>query len=295
MAAPARSLPTATRADPLATLRTAAWLGWQVEANWTQPLYFIGFSILRPLASVLILVFMYYAVSQVGADAPIFAYIFLGNAFYIYVGSVMSGASYSILDDREHYRVLKYLVVAPISMPIYLLGRAVARFFIGTLAVLVTLGVGVLLFDLPLRIADANWPLFLAAFPLGIIALVFMGITLGAWTLSLRTEPWFIGEGTAAALYLFSGAIFPVSLLPSVLQPIAYLLPITYWLELLRRALLGPGSVAIAPTLARFSDGQILAILAALTLFVTLFALTTYRHFDHRAREAGMIDSHNNF
>lgn len=279
----------------LSTVRTAAWLGWQVESNWTSPLFFLGFSILRPLASVMILVFMYYAVSQTGSQDPIYAYIFLGNAFYIYVSTVMTGASYSILDDREHYRVLKYFAIAPIRFPLYLIGRAAARFFIGTLAVLVTLGAGVLFFDLPLRISSANWPLFLAAFPLGIIALLFMGIVLGAWTLTLRIEPWFAGEGVAGAFYLFSGAIFPITLLPPVLQPIGYLLPMTYWLELIRRALLGGSSVAIAPTLARFSDGQLLGILAAMTVAITLFSIATYRFFDHRARETGMIDSQNNF
>lgn len=279
----------------LATLRTAAWLGWQVESNWTSPLFFLGFSILRPLASVLILVFMYFAVSQAGTQDPIYAYIFLGNAFYIYVSTVMVGASYSILDDREHYRVLKYLAIAPIRFPLYLIGRAAARFFIGTLAVLVTLGAGVLFFHLPIHPSSVHWPLFLAAFPLGILALLFMGIALGAWTLTLRIEPWFAGEGVAAALYLFSGAIFPITLLPPILQPVGYLLPMTYWLELIRRALLGRSSSAIAPTLARFSDGQLLAILAAMSAAIVLFSLLTYRFFDHRARESGMIDSQNNF
>ena len=110
----------------------AAWLGWQVESNWTDPFLFFVFSILKPVSSVLILVFMYRAVARVGAGDPIYAYIYLGNAFYIYVGAVMAGASFSILDDRERYRTLKYLFVAPISQPLYLFGRAVARFVTGT-------------------------------------------------------------------------------------------------------------------------------------------------------------------
>ncbi len=272
----------------------AAWLGWQVESNWTDPLLFVAFSVLKPIASVLILVFMYNAVSTAGAESPIYAYIFVGNAFYIYVGAVLAGASYSILDDRERYRTLKYLYVAPISIPIYLFGRAVARFITGSLAVFITLAAGVLFFKVPINLAAVNWPLLLTALPLGVLCLALLGVLVGTWTMTLRTEPWFAGEALGAALYLFSGAIFPITILPAVLQPIGYLLPMTYWLELLRRALLGPGAAAF-PTLAAFSNGQLFAILGAITIASGILSLTAFGYFDRRARELGLLDAQSNF
>lgn len=282
----------------LATIRRsfipAAWLGWQVESNWTDPFLFIGFSILKPIASVLILVFMYNAVSQAGTSDPIYAYIYLGNTFYIYVGAVMAGASYSILDDRERYRTLKYLYVAPINIPLYLFGRAVARFITGSLAVIITLVAGVLFFGVPVNVGQADWPLFFAALALGIACLAFMGIILGGWTMTIRNEPWFVGDGVAAALYLFSGAIFPITILPAWLQPIGFALPMTYWLELLRRALLGPGAAAF-PTLAAFSNGQLFAILGGITLGFALLSGVAFRYFERRARELGLIDAVSNF
>ncbi len=276
------------------SFNTAAWLGWQVESNWTDPLLFFAFSIMKPVASVLILVFMYRAVSQAGTSDPMYTYIYLGNAFYIYVGAVMAGVSYSVLDDREHYRTLKYLYIAPISVPIYLVGRAVAKFVIGTIAVLITLLAGVFLFDVPIDLATINWPLLGVAMLLGLSALTLMGITLGVWTLTIRTEPWFVGDAIAAALYLFSGAIFPISILPAWLQPIGYGLPVTYWLELVRRAMLGPGAAAFS-TLAGFSDAQLLGILAAITLAFGLIASVAYRFFDRVARDRGMLDAQSNF
>ncbi len=272
----------------------AAWLGWQVESNWTDPFLFIGFSIIKPIASVLILVFMYKAVSQAGTNDPIYAYIYLGNTFYIYVGAVMAGASYSILDDRERYRTLKYIYIAPISVPLYLFGRAVARFITGSLAVVITLGAGVLFFGVPVDLARADWPLFFAALTLGLICLAFMGILIGGWTMTIRNEPWFIGDGVAAALYLFSGAIFPLTVLPTWLQPLGFALPLTYWLELLRRALLGSGAAAF-PTLAGFSNGQLFAILGGLTLAFAALSTVAFRYFERRARELGLIDAVSNF
>jgi ABC-2 type transport system permease protein len=282
------------RAQLFRTFKTAAWLGWQIESNWTDPYLFFVFSVLKPVSSVLILVFMYRIVSQAGPNAPIYAYIYLGNAFYIYVGAMVAGASYAILDDREHYRTLKYLYVAPIQIPIYLFGRAVAKFIVGSMAVLITLLAGVLFFHVPLNLTAANWPLFFAALTLGLVCLTFMGVSLGMWTLTIQNEPWMVGESIAAALYLFSGAIFPLTLLPAFLRPLGFLLPLTYWLELVRRALLGPEAAAF-PTLAAFSNGQLLALLAALTVAAGGVAYVSFRHFDHVARERGMIDLTSNF
>ena len=275
------------------TFFPAAWLGWQIESNWTDPFLFLVFSILKPIASVMILVFMYNAVSRNAADSPIYSYIYLGNAFYIYVGAVMAGGSYSILDDRERYRSLKYLYIAPINIPVYLLGRAVARFITGTIAVFITLSAGVLFFKVPLNILSINWLMLFAAMILGVACLTFMGIVLGMWTLTLRTEPWFIGEAVAAALYLFSGAIFPITILPTILQPIGFIMPMTYWLELIRRSLLGSGAAAF-PTLAGFSDIQLFGIWRDHLAF-GLIASFAYRYFDKVARDNGMIDAQSNF
>lgn len=272
----------------------ASWLGWQIESNWTDPLFFFALSILKPVAGVLILVFMFNAVSRAGAASPIYAYIYLGNAFYIYVGAVMAGASYSILDDRERYRTLKYIYIAPVNIPLYLFGRAVARFVTGTIAVVVTLGAGVFFFKVPINFSTANWPMFFAALALGVICLAFMGIVLGTWTMTIRNEPWFLGDAAAAALYLFSGAIFPISILPAWLQPIGFIMPMSYWLELLRRALLGAGANAF-PTFAAFSNSQLFGILAAITAAFGLIAFLAFRYFDHVARESGMIDALSNF
>jgi ABC-2 type transport system permease protein len=272
----------------------AAWLGWQIESNWTDPFLFFTFSIVKPVASVLILVFMYNAVSQAGPGSPVYAYIYLGNAFYIYVGAVMAGASFSVLDDRERYRSLKYIYIAPVSIPVYMFGRAVARFITGTIAVAVTLLAGALLFGVPLNPLTVDWLMFLAALLLGVVCLTFMGVFIGAWTMTIRTEPWFVGEGVAAALYLFSGAIFPLSVLPAFLQPLGYVMPMTYWLELLRRASLGPGAAAF-PTLAGFTNAELFGILGLITAAFGVITWVAYRYFDRVAREKGLIDAVHNF
>ena len=67
--------------------------------------------------------------------------MYIGNAFYMYVGAVMAGMAQAVVDDRERFRTLKSMYVAPVNIPMYLIGRGVARFLTTSLSVLVTIGV----------------------------------------------------------------------------------------------------------------------------------------------------------
>lgn len=267
----------------------AAWLGWQIESNWTDPFLFAVYSVVKPLAGAAILVVMYSIISQGDFASPVFAYIFLGNAFYIYVGSVMTGISWAVVMDREQYKMLKYIYVAPVHIPSYLYGRGVARFLTGSVSVLVTIGVGVLFFRLPLDLGAVNWPLFAASLLVGVVMLAMMGLVLAGVTMITAHQAWFVGDAVAAALFLFSGAIFPLDILPAWLRPIGFAMPLTYWLELLRRSLIGPVAEAF-PTLAGLDNGQLFGILIGLTIVFAGLGSLVFRLCDHRARERGLID-----
>ena len=278
----------------LRSFRIAAWLGWQIESNWTDPFLFAIYSVVKPLASAAILVVMYAIITQSNFASPIFPYIYLGNAFYTYVGAVMSGISWAVMDDREHYKTLKYMYVAPISIPMYLIGRGVAKFIVGSISVFITILFGVLFLQVKIDLATVNWPLFIAALLVGVVMLAMMGLLLAGLTMLIAHHTWFLGEGVAGALYLFSGAIFPLEVLPAWLRPVGYAMPITYWLELLRRSLVGQVAQAF-PTLSAFSNAQLMAILVGLTLFFGLISFLAFRWCEHQARERGLIDMVTNY
>jgi ABC-2 type transport system permease protein len=269
---------------------TAAWLGWQIESNWADPFLFAVYSFIKPLSSAGILVVMYGLVSRGNFGTPIFASIFIGMAFYIYVGSVMTGVSWAIIDDREHYRTLKYIYVAPVRVPYYLLGRGMARFLIGSISVLITLTFGVLFLKIPIVVSAINWPLFLVVFLTGIVLLAMMG----GITLMMANHSFLVGDTVASALYLFSGAILPLDVLPAWIRPIGYIMPITYWLELLRRSLVGSISQAF-PTFTALSDAQLLGILFGLTILFGCAALLTFQLCERWAREHSRLDSTSNY
>jgi ABC-2 type transport system permease protein len=276
------------------SFKTAAWLGWQIESNWTDPFLFAIYSIIKPISSAAILVVMYSIITRADFASPIFTYMYLGNAFYIYVSAVMGGISWAVIDDREHYKTLKYMYVAPIHIPTYLAGRGAARFLIGTISVFITLLFGRLFLSLQINLGAINWPLFLLAMLIGVPMLAMMGLLLAGVTLLIAHHVWFLGEAVAGALYLFSGAIFPLEVLPSFLRWLGYLNPVTYWLEVVRRSLVGPVAEAY-PTFASLSNAQLLGILAGLTIAFVLLSSCLFRWCEHQARERGLIDMVSNY
>jgi len=283
------ALPTFKR-----SFRVAAWLGWQIESNWTDPFLFAIYSIIKPLAGAAILVVMYSVITSGDFTSPIFTYIYLGNAFYIYVGAVMTGISWAVIDDREHYKTLKYMYIAPINIPAYLIGRGDAKFLVASISVLITILFGVFFLHVIIDPAAINWLLFIVSLLIGVVMLAMMGLILAGVSLRTVQHVWFIGDAVAGALFLFSGAIFPLEVLPSWLQVLGYINPITYWLELLRRSLIG-SVAATFPTLQGFTNQQLVAILVGLTIIFGVISVFVFRYCERVARERGMIDMVTNY
>lgn len=282
------------RSIPLRSFLTAAWLGWQIESNWTDPFLFATYSIVKPVAGAAILVIMYAIVTQGKFDSPVFAYLFLGNAFYQYVPAVLSGVSWTIIDDREHYRTLKYIYVAAVNIPFYLFGRAVAKFIIATIGVIITIAAGVLFLHVRIDWAQVHWGLFLLSLTLGIIMMALLGLILAGITLLTARHSYYIGDVVASGLFLFTGAIFPLEVLPVWLRPVGYALPITYWLELLRRALVGDVAQAF-PTFATLSNETLLLVLIVASLVFGTASVFIFRRCDYIARERGNLDITTNY
>lgn len=285
---------TSARAEAWRSFKFAAWLGWQITSNWTDPLLFAIYSIVRPISRAAILVIMYGVITGGNFKDPLFPYIFLGNAFYNYVFAIMNGVSWAVIDDREHYRTLKYMYIAPINIPTYLLGRGVAGFLTASLSVIITIAAGVLFLNLSFDLARVDWLLFLASMVIGVIMLALMGLVLGSISLLIARHSGFIAESVSGVLFIFSGAIYPLDVLPVWLQPLGYAMPITYWLELIRRALIGDVA-QVFPTLARFSNLELLGILVALSLVFGVASIFVFRYCDRLARERGLIDRTTNY
>lgn len=288
------SLPFVQRSDALRSFILGAWLGWQIESNWADPLLFAVYSFARPLASVMILVVMYSVITDGATQQPIFAYIYLGNALYIIVGGMLAGISWAVIDDREHYRTAKQLYTSPLVGYAYLCGRGAARLLIGTISTIIVTVFGVLLYGIPITFGSIDLPFLIASTVLGLTTLSGLGLIIGAISFQLGRNAWQAGELISGALYLFAGALFPLDILPPVLREIGLIFPATYWLEAMRRALLGANMIGFQ-TFAALDNTAITFILLAMSVGLWISAAFVYRWSMRQAREKGVIDLETNY
>jgi ABC-2 type transport system permease protein len=265
---------------------TGARLGWAIESNWTDPFLFAVYSIVRPVSAALILVAIVWLVSG-GGRPDYLGFLVVGSACWTFVGGGMAGFVWAVLDDRERYRMLKYVVLSAARFLPFLVGRASVQLVTAGAGFVVTLLVGVVFLGVQIDVREIDWRLFVAAMSVGLASVVALGLAVAGLCLTIRREAWSYPEAIAGGLYLLSGAIFPPDVLPPILQPVALALPTTWWLEGVRRALLG---VATPQILSGFSDEFVILALCASTAVLTLVSWTVFRTFERVARERGLID-----
>lgn len=284
--------------DHVQAFRTAAVLGWQMEANWTDPLLFFIYSVAKPLSAALILVVMLDIVSG-GADPGYRAFVVVGTSLWAIVLAGIAGLAWSVLDDRERYRMLKYLYVSPSDFLVVLLGRGVARLAVGAMGGIITIAVGILWLGVPFDPAIVDWPLLAVVLTSGVAAIVAVGLLLAAICLQTRQESWSYPEAMAGALFLVSGVVFPLSVLPTPVQALGLVTPLTWWVEGVRHAVfpLGPSSVGGPASLWTSLTGTpapdtatILLALLATGVLVTLAATGIFRVSERRAKDRGLLD-----
>jgi len=274
----------------LRTVKQAIWLGWKVETNWTDPLVFSIYYLIRPLSGLLIVGFIFLigsAFAGAGSSPEFFAYMFIGNSFFIYVVQIMMTMTMLIHDDRSHYEVLKHIYLSPGSWTWYILGRALNGVMNASISLLLTLGFGVLIFQyalgiqIPINWIGINFPLLLLTLTLGIICFIAMGFILCGINIMTSKVQFMLTDYVSGILYLFGGVVFVPQILPSWGQTISNVLPITYFLSSIRLAILNQSNSNIQTDLFYL----VLTMVATIILGVIVFRIAEYK-----ARRDGLID-----
>jgi ABC-2 type transport system permease protein len=266
-------------------LRASARLGWQVSSNWTSPGVFLVYSVLRPVSAALILTVIYQVITR-GRATTYLAFLITGTAFWSFVQQGLSGFANAILDDRGQYRMLKYIYIAPQPFGVYLVGRAIAQLAGAAASAVIVIGLATITLHLPITPLQVNWPLLAVACLLAFAAIVVIGMAFTFLLLAGRDTHGY-GEIGAGVLYIISGAIFPIGILPGPLATIAALSPLAYWMELVRRSLLHAQAFQMFPGL---SDVNVLVRLVAATVWTVAIATLVFRWADRRGRQKGYVD-----
>jgi ABC-2 type transport system permease protein len=274
--------------DSLRPFLSAVKLGWAIESNWTSPVLFALYSAIKPLSSCLILFVMYMFVTGGKSSQELFAFMFVGNAFFMLIMGSLQGLAMVLHVEREHYQTLRYVYLAMSNLHLYLFGRALARIGTTAVAVVIMLLFGKVVFHLPIYLSQVNVPLLLASLFVGMIAIISFGLILAGFSMKMAMHNFFFAEAAGSLFYFLSGVLYPLSVLPPFLQKISLLLPFTYWMEIVRRAVIP--SIPADPVLGVLPVYTVLAIMTGASLVLLAASLLIFSLLERETRQKGTID-----
>jgi ABC-2 type transport system permease protein len=256
----------------LAQAWTGFVLAWKKETNWGSALQWVPYAVARPAIAA-------------GRPAGYLEPAYVGNAFFQIVPALLGGVSLAVIEERERYQMLKYVVLAPRAAFPFLAGHAAARAILAFLGVAVLLAAGVAFLDI--RFPSFHPGLLAASLVLGFACLGALSFALAGISLLVARHGHFAAESVGGAFFLFSGAVFPADVLPAPLRAVAWASPVTWWLELVRRSFgltFGKGPSAV-------SDASLLALLSALTLLTCAAGYAGWSLGFRRAKWKGLLDA----
>ena len=143
-------------------------------------------------------------------------------------------AGISLVREKET-QTLEQLLVAPISKTQLIIAKMLPYTIIGLFEFYFILALGYFIFDLPMPLS--------AYFPLVLLSVVYVGAMIAlALFISVvsqtQQQAMFIAIFIIIPSVLLSGMIFPIEAMPEFIRPIAYLLPLTYFNEIVRGLLI---------------------------------------------------------
>ena len=263
-------------------------LGWDMEGNWAPPWLYLLISLAAPAAGTLMLVFMYLVILGNAADKTFLAFMIGGAAVFMFVKLVLAGAGWAVIEDREHYKILRYIYIAPSPFPAQLLGRIGFKLIVAAFGSALTLLAGWLALGIPFQAGGIGWGTLFGSLVLGMIGMLALGWILASSMLLVDRMGWVWAEGISGLLFLICGFFIPLSILPAPIAWVSRLLPLTYWTELWRHALYGATTALSLPNL---TEGQLWVGLTVTSITTFVVAVGFYRISDWLARRWGRIET----
>ena len=212
-------------------------LAWDQEGNWAPPLAYLAFALLAPIAGVMMLIFMYLVVMGKSTEQDFLAFLVSGAAMFLFVRMMLQGAGNAVVEDREHYKILRYIYIAPVPFAVQIAGRTAVKFFIALVGSVMTIVACNLILDIQFRDDGIRWGRLIGSMSLGLIGVSLIGWMLASTMLLVDRMGWIWAEGLSGLMFLASGAIIPLALLPKQIVWFGKILPMTYWIDLWRTAL----------------------------------------------------------
>jgi ABC-2 type transport system permease protein len=246
------------------------WAGWRFHLkSLTLSGFFLLISVLQPLIFATIAFYMWKA----GAQRGTLLYVALGAGLMGMWSSTLFGSGGAIQWQRWQ-GTLEYAIAAPPPFLLVIVPLTLATATIGLYSLTATLLWGWLFFDVPLDVAD---PLaFAVALPVTVTGLGLLGLVLAS-TFVLYRNANALSNLLEYPVWLVTGLLVSLSLLPGFVGPISWALAPTWGINALRDAAIAGDA---------WAEIGMCLVLGAVYLVIGHFTL---RHFERLARERATL------
>ena len=208
-----------------------------------------------------------------GSDPDVLLTASLGATVMAIWSSVAFGAGGAI-EIQRRLGTLELLVAAPVPFGVVLAPITIATSAIGVYALGATLLWGRLLFGIPLHFEHPG--LFALSLPVAIVAIGMLGLVLAS-TLIYYRAALFLGASFEYPVWLVTGLLVPLSVLPGWVAPISWLLAPTWGMRAIRESTIGGSPL------------RAIAMCLALSACYAAIAVVCLRAFERLARERATL------
>ncbi|MFD8329405.1 ABC transporter permease [Streptomyces lydicus] len=224
-----------------------------------------------------------------GTHVPMAHLTLSGFAAYLLFQIGLVSLPQILVTEREEGALLR-LRATPGGIPAYLVAKSVLVVTLALATLVLLLGTAALLVDGPLPHSAGGWLTLLWVGALGLLAVVPLGAAIGA-VLPNPREALALIMLPAMALLITSGAMFPLSSLPGVVQKIASVFPLKWMAQGLRSALL-PDAARAAEPAGSWELPTVALVLTAWAVLGFLLAVPLLRRAARRESGSRLAQRH---
>ena len=246
------------------------WTGFVINFKMvTVSAWFVLMAVIQPIIFATIAFYMF----EAGGQAGTLLYAALGAGMMGIWSTVLFGSG-GMIGWQRWQGTLELGVAAPPALTLVYLPFALANAVIGAYALVATLVWGRLFFGVPLHF-EHPW-LFALAVPVTVLSLGMLGLLMAS-TFILYRHANALSNLLEYPIWVLSGLLFSISVLPEWSHWVSYLLPPYWGIQAIRHAALGGpvwGAIAMS------------ALLGAICLAGAALA---FRWFEHLSRERATL------
>jgi ABC-2 type transport system permease protein len=246
------------------------WAGWKFHVkSLTLSGFFLLTSIIQPIIFASVAYFMFKA----GARPGTLLYVALGAGMMGIWSSTLFGSGGAIQWQRWQ-GTLEYCIAVPPPFLLVIVPLTLATATIGLYSLTATLVWGWLFFDVPLEVAHPA--AFIVALPVTVLGLGLLGLVLAS-TFILYRNANALSNLLEYPVWLVTGLLVSLSLLPGWVAPISWVLAPTWGINALRESAIAGNA---------WPEIGMCILLAGVYLVIGHFLL---QHFERLARERATL------